>query len=100
MTTFTWYDTAKPHGTRREIFRGETDVPLNEMGLKEASLAAEFFRGREVQAVLLQPSVTGMADSRARSRRWFGARLFPSTGINDMSFGAWEGQPLPGRSKE
>jgi broad specificity phosphatase PhoE len=78
---------------KEEIFRGRTDVPLNETGLREASLAAEYFRGTEIQAIYSSPL----------SRAWQTARkigevvhreVIPLDGINDMSFGAWEGQSL------
>ena len=78
---------------KEEIFRGRTDVPLNEAGLREASLAAEYFRGMEVQAIYSSPL----------SRAWQTAQkigevvrreVIPLDGINDMSFGTWEGQLL------
>jgi len=78
---------------KEEIFRGRSDVPLNETGLREASSAAEYFRGMEVQAIYSSPL----------SRAWQTAQkisevvrreITPLEGINDMSFGKWEGQPL------
>ena len=65
---------------KEEIFRGRTDVPLNEMGLKEASLAAEFFRGGR-----FRPSTPALCHGHGRqpgrTRRRFGARLCFSTGL-------------------
>ena len=78
---------------KEEVFRGRADVPLNEAGLREASLAAEYFRGMEVQAIYSSPL----------SRAWQTAQkigevvrreIAPLDGINDMCFGTWEGQSL------
>ena len=78
---------------KEEVFRGRADVPLNETGLREASLAAEYFREMEVQTIYSSPL----------SRAWQTAEkigevvhreITPLDGINDMSFGTWEGQLL------
>jgi broad specificity phosphatase PhoE len=78
---------------KEEVFRGRADVPLNEEGLREASLAAEYFREMEVQAIYSSPL----------SRAWQTAQkigdvvrreITPLDGINDMRFGTWEGQSL------
>jgi broad specificity phosphatase PhoE len=78
---------------KEEVFRGRADVPLNEAGLREAMLAAEYFRGMEVQAIYSSPL----------SRAWQTAQkigevvrreITPLDGINDMRFGTWEGQSL------
>jgi broad specificity phosphatase PhoE len=78
---------------KEEIFRGRTDVPLNEMGLKEASLAAEFFRGREVQAIYSSP-LSRAWQTAGKIAEVVRREVVSLDGINDMSFGAWEGQPL------
>ena len=78
---------------KEEVFRGRADVSLNEAGLREASLAAEYFRGMEIQAIYSSPL----------SRAWQTAQkigevvrreIAPLDGINDMCFGTWEGQSL------
>lgn len=78
---------------REEIFRGRTDVPLDETGLHEATSAAAFFREREIEALYSSPL----------SRAWQTAEKIasvvhrevnPLPGIIDMSFGNWEGRSL------
>jgi broad specificity phosphatase PhoE len=78
---------------KEEIFRGRTDVPLNEMGLREASLAAEYFRGTEIQAIYSSP-LSRAWQTAGKIAEVVRREVVSLDGINDMSFGAWEGQPL------
>ncbi len=75
---------------KEEIFRGRTDVPLDETGLKQAELVGEYFREIEIHAVYSSPL------SRARQTAEGIARIHSLEvqalpGIIDMSFGNWEG---------
>jgi broad specificity phosphatase PhoE len=78
---------------KEEIFRGRTDVPLNEMGLREASLAAEYFRGTEIQTIYSSP-LSRAWQTAGKIAEVVRREVVSLDGINDMSFGAWEGQPL------
>jgi broad specificity phosphatase PhoE len=78
---------------KEEIFRGRTDVPLNETGLREAQLAGEYFREMEIHAIYSSPllrawetaqKIAGVQRLEVRSLQ----------GIIDMCFGEWEGQSL------
>jgi probable phosphoglycerate mutase len=75
---------------KEEIFRGRTDVPLDETGLKQAELAGQYFKEMEIHAIYSSPL----------SRAWQTAqkiaqiqtvKVEPLEGILDMSFGDWEG---------
>jgi probable phosphoglycerate mutase len=77
---------------KEEIFRGRTDIPLDETGLKQAELVGKYFKGMEIQGVF----------SSSLSRAWQTAekvaephslKVQPLQGILDMSFGNWEGRP-------
>jgi phosphoserine phosphatase len=78
---------------KEEIFRGRSDVPLNETGLREASLAAEYFRGRGIQAIYSSPLARAWQTAQ-KIAGVVGQKVFPLQGINDMSFGTWEGKPI------
>jgi phosphoserine phosphatase len=78
---------------KEEIFRGRSEVPLNETGLREASLAAEYFRGMEVQAIYSSPLARALQTAQKIAEE-VGQKVVPLEGIIDMSFGTWEGQPL------
>ena len=77
---------------KEEIFRGRTDIPLDETGLKQAEMVGQYFKGMEIHRVF----------SSSLSRAWQTAekvaephnlKVQPLQGILDMSFGNWEGRP-------
>lgn len=75
---------------REEIFRGRTDIPLDETGLRQAELVAEYFKGVEIHRIYSSPL------SRARETARKIAQLHNLNvellkGIIDLSFGNWEG---------
>ncbi len=78
---------------KSEIFRGRVDVPLNETGLKEAELAAEYFRGKMVETIYTSPLSRAMQTAE-RIAGVLGLRVSQHPGITDMSFGNWEGRPI------
>jgi len=77
---------------KEEIFRGRTDVPLDETGLKQAELAAEYFKGIEIHGIYSSPLVRAWqtAEKIAQSHS---LKVQPLDGIIDLSFGNWEGHP-------
>jgi broad specificity phosphatase PhoE len=78
---------------KSEIFRGRADVPLNEIGLKEAELAAEYFRGKKVDAVYASP-ISRAIQTAEKIAGVLGLKVLLHPGITDMSFGDWEGRPI------
>ena len=78
---------------REEIFRGRSNVPLNETGLREAELAAQFFRGLEIRAVYSSP-LSRASQTAGKIADVLSLKVEPLEGIIDMSFGVWEGRPL------
>jgi broad specificity phosphatase PhoE len=77
---------------KEEIFRGRTDVPLDETGLKQAELVAGYFKGIEIHAVCSSPLARAWqtAEKIAQSHS---LKVQPLQGIIDLSFGNWEGHP-------
>ncbi len=78
---------------KEEIFRGRTDVPLDDTGLREAALAGGYLKEKEISAIYSSPL------SRARQTaeeiaRFHPLKVQPLEGIIDMSFGSWEGRSL------
>ncbi|MGQ9645149.1 MAG: histidine phosphatase family protein [Thermodesulfobacteriota bacterium] len=77
---------------KEEIFRGRTNIPLDETGLKQAELAGEYFRGMEIHAIYSSPLARAWqtAEKIAEPRS---LKVQPLEGVIDMSFGNWEGHP-------
>ena len=78
---------------REEIFRGRTDVPLDQTGLRQAELAAGFFREMEIHAIYASPLSRAMETAK-KIAGLHPLEVKPLAGIIDMSFGRWEGRPL------
>ena len=78
---------------KEEIFRGRTDVPLDETGLREAKLAAGYFRGMEIDAIYSSPLLRAIQTAQEISKVC-DLGVTPLHGIIDMSFGEWEGRSL------
>lgn len=75
---------------REEIFRGRTDVPLDETGLKQAELAGEYFKGMAICGIYTSP-LSRAWQTAEKIARFHHLSVQPLDGIIDMSFGDWEG---------
>ena len=76
---------------KEEIFRGRTDVPLDETGLKQAELAGEYFKGMEIDAIYSSPLSRALQTAQ-KIAQFHNLKVQPLDGIIDMSFGNWEGR--------
>ena len=77
---------------KEEIFRGRTDVPLDETGLKQAELAAEYFIGMEIHGIYSSPLARAWQTAQ-KIAQFHSLKVQPLEGIIDLSFGNWEGHP-------
>jgi broad specificity phosphatase PhoE len=77
---------------KEEIFRGRTDVPLDETGLKQAELAAEYFKGMEIHGIYSSPLARAWQTAQEIAQ-FHSLKVQPLEGIIDLSFGDWEGHP-------
>ena len=75
---------------REEIFRGRTDVPLDETGLKQAELAGEYLKEVKIDAIYSSP-LSRALETAEKIARFHNLKVQPLEGIIDMSFGNWEG---------
>ncbi len=77
---------------KEEVFRGRTDIPLDETGLKQAELVGQYFKEMEIHALYSSPLSRALqtAEAIARIGR---LKVRQLEAITDMSFGSWEGHP-------
>jgi broad specificity phosphatase PhoE len=75
---------------KEEIFRGRTDVPLNETGLRQSELAGQYFKGMEIHAIYSSP-LSRAWQTAQKIAQFHNLQVDPLKGILDMSFGDWEG---------
>jgi len=77
---------------KEEIFRGRTDVPLDETGLRQAELAGEYFKGMEIHGIYASPLARAW-ETAQKIAQSHNLKVQSLDGIIDMSFGKWEGHP-------
>ena len=78
---------------REEVFRGRADVPLDEVGRREAELLASRLRGSGIDEIYSSPL------SRARETaeviaRGVGLEVRIASELVDLDFGLWQGLPV------
>jgi broad specificity phosphatase PhoE len=78
---------------KEEIFRGRTDVPLDETGLKQAELAGEFFTGMKIEGIYSSP-LSRAFQTAEKIAQFLHLKVQSLDGLIDMSFGNWEGRSL------
>jgi broad specificity phosphatase PhoE len=78
---------------KEEIFRGRNDVPLNEIGRKQADRVGARFAGRSIDLIVSSPLARALQTAEAIGRTT-GKTVRPMEDLTDMSFGAWEGLSL------
>jgi broad specificity phosphatase PhoE len=78
---------------KEEIFRGRSDVPLDETGKRQAELAGEYLKERKIHAIYSSP-LARARETALRIASFFSLDVQPLPGMIDMSFGEWEGRPL------
>lgn len=76
---------------REEIFRGRTDVPLDETGLKQAELVGAYFKEIKIHSIYSSP-LSRAWQTAERIARVHHLKVQALEGIIDMSFGNWEGR--------
>jgi broad specificity phosphatase PhoE len=77
---------------KEEIFRGRTDIPLDETGLKQAELVGQYFKGMETHGIFSSP-LSRAWQTAQKIAEFHNLKVQPLQGILDMSFGNWEGRP-------
>jgi broad specificity phosphatase PhoE len=76
-----------------EVFRGRSGVDLDETGLKQAELLADYLRERRIEAVYSSPLQRALKTARAIASR-HKLKVVITQGLNDLKFGEWEGLPV------
>lgn len=75
---------------KEEIFRGRTDVPLDELGRKQAESVGQYFKEIPIHEIYSSPLSRARETAEAIARMHnLNVKLLEA--IIDMSFGDWEG---------
>ena len=75
-----------------EIFRGRIDVELNDTGIKQAELLAEYLSDLKIEAVYSSPLKRALSTA-ALIARHHKPELEIAPGLIDLDYGKWQGLP-------
>ena len=75
-----------------EVFRGRVSVGLNETGLKQAALLAEYLSNLEIEALYSSPLPRALQTAEAVAERC-GLKVNVESRLTDFDFGQWQGLP-------
>ena len=74
----------------QEIFRGRIDIALNETGIKQAELLAEYLRHLKIEAIYSSPLKRALKTAEViASHHKLDIEIAP--GLIDLDFGKWQG---------
>jgi len=75
-----------------EIFRGRIDIELNETGIRQAELLAEYLSDAKIEAIYSSPLQRALTTAEVvASHHKLEVRIAP--GLIDLDFGKWHGLP-------
>ncbi|MEW5785475.1 MAG: histidine phosphatase family protein [Bacillota bacterium] len=77
---------------KQHLFRGRTDIPLNENGRRQARLTAALLRDLPVEAIYCSP-LSRAAETAREIAAVFNREPEICLEFTDLSFGEWEGMP-------
>ncbi len=75
---------------KEEIFRGRADIPLDDVGLRQAQALADALRAEQISGIFTSP-LTRAVQTAAAVAKSHGLVPVPVSGLIDIDFGAWEG---------
>lgn len=73
-----------------EVFRGRVDVELNEIGIKQAELLAEYLSDFKIEAVYSSPLKRALKTAETIAS-YHKLRVEIAPGLIDLDFGKWQG---------
>jgi broad specificity phosphatase PhoE len=76
-----------------EVFRGQIDLELNQTGIRQAELLAEYLSGQKIEAVYSSPLKRALKTAEAVAHR-HQLEVEVSPGLIDGNFGQWQGLSL------
>ena len=73
-----------------EIYRGRTDIELDETGLKQAELLSDHLKNTPIEAIFSSPLKRALATAGAIARHHDNAQLETRQDIIDFNYGDWQ----------
>lgn len=75
---------------KKLTFRGRIDIPLNEIGHREAEAISEALKDKNIEVIYTSP-LTRSIETAKPIAKLFHLEIVPIQGLVDISYGDWEG---------
>jgi len=75
-----------------EVFRGRIDIELNETGLRQTELLAQYLSGLNIDAVYSSPLRRALNTAEVIAR-YHKLKVEIASGLTDFNYGKWQGLP-------
>jgi len=75
---------------KKLTFRGKIDIPLNEMGHREAEAISEALKDKNIEVIYTSP-LRRSIETTEPIAKLFHLEIVPIEGLIDISYGDWEG---------
>ena len=76
----------------KEVFRGRIDIELNETGLQQAQLLAEYLSGTKIDAIYSSPLKRALTTAEIVAN-YHKLNVEVAPGLMDLDYGGWQGLP-------
>jgi len=76
----------------KEVFRGQIDIELNETGMKQAELLAEYLSSIKIDAIYSSALKRALATAE-KIASFHKLNVVTAPGLMDLDFGEWQGLP-------
>ena len=77
--------------TQQHTFRGRFDIPLNDLGVKQAKAVGMLLRDKEIYQIYSSPLIRAV-DTANEIARFHGLEVQIHDGFIDLDFGDWQGK--------
>ena len=92
MTQITLVRHGETEWNLQEIFRGRTDIELNETGIKQAELLAQYLSRVEIEAIYSSPLKRALRTAEVMAS-YHNLDIDIAPGLIDFDYGRWHGLP-------
>ncbi len=76
-----------------KIFRGRTEIPLDETGKRQAALLADYLKDEKLEAIYTSP-LERARETAARIADLQKLEAIPVNNLTDMDYGHWQGKKI------
>lgn len=79
---------------KEEVFRGQADIPLDELGRRQAAAIGETLKGKGIRAMITSPLKRAVETATIAKCALTDIKIIEDPRLTDVNFGEWQGLTL------